>query len=1170
MKSIQERLTQADALANEGDLEAAWQIYTDLEKIKPDSRVVLMKMAKLAQTRQDFANSIRILDRLLTTLPDDGARRVWLMQKAEALVGLKRQDEALEVYETARKAFPDFANLWIKQARLLIRLKEFAQATVILREARKTFTGESEVRWLSLLVTALQGDGRDLIASILIETMVEMFPNEADTVALYADDLQRSGHYEEALKVWDKCLQEHAEHEKPTWLFGRAKCLTALWRLDEAKQILIALYESDPELLKVKRTLMHFFEDQEDWSSALKYCDAGDLDQNQLMTKGRYLVRLRRYQEAEQISDELKSRFLDVADWLLLRNNIDASRNKTLESEKWIEQGLRDYPDDQRLKSIYNTMLLQYNRTDEVEEISADQEEINYTHRWLHLAATEGGGAALAVMTEDWSGSGTYRISGRKRSHLLRFITNWFLTGTKSYMGDKRETDAIPFAMRLLATGLNTNPHSIENFTHFVQCLIALGHHDYACRLIERLPYEMHGHHEVGKVMAWERVAKGDLPRAREIWTQILERKTYASIHGEVNSLYVDQQSLLKEPNPGVSAFVPVRNEMHNLPHFLAHHRRIGVSSFVMIDNGSVDGTLEYLREQPDVLLYRSEDNFLTASNGMLWINVLIHRHAPDGWRLFLDADEEFIYPGYETKPIEAFCKQLDAEGAEGVFAFMFDVYPERFNPDWDYDQVRTSCRFFDNAYHRSHLLTPPYKDIRGGIRERLFGDLEWLPKTPLTKGVSDYLTNHHTLPIAMASASGLLLHYKLADLWRKGRIEPEDDDQYADRGRAGIGRYRRYFSYFDELSEESMLKEGVSCEIQNSAQLTALGLMSDFGTTIPFGAKPLADTPAPDEIRVFPIERRLRLRDTNLSGPFSFVYAEEAKGGMDWDHQGHICYSADTARSSLLYTLHDEPEQIFKHSFMYMAQFDTAHSVMEVPVTELSKMDAANPAQPLFVFSLGRCGSTALSQALSDAGFPSASEPDLLTQMALQRGQLVHAFGEDGLQQMLHALTRNLAFHLGKRYAIKLRSQCNLIVDDILGVFPDTRPIFIFRDWRTWAVSMHRAFGTGGANLARNMRRGILAYHRLMERGSRPILLWYEDLRSGVGDSLVELGISGLQDLATGDNDAQAGTSLSQDTLTNNADYAEIFRDFEETWSWIRPECLSEHKELTARLGLI
>jgi hypothetical protein len=51
-----------------------------------------------------------------------------------------------------------------------------------------------------------------------------------------------------------------------------------------------------------------------------------------------------------------------------------------------------------------------------------------------------------------------------------------------------------------------------------------------------------------------------------------------------------------------------VRNEALRLPATLRHHCAIGVQRFFVLDNGSTDGTLDLLANEPDVDVFATAD----------------------------------------------------------------------------------------------------------------------------------------------------------------------------------------------------------------------------------------------------------------------------------------------------------------------------------------------------------------------------------------------------------------------------------------------------------------------------------------------------------------------------------------------------------------------------------
>lgn len=95
--------------------------------------------------------------------------------------------------------------------------------------------------------------------------------------------------------------------------------------------------------------------------------------------------------------------------------------------------------------------------------------------------------------------------------------------------------------------------------------------------------------------------------------------------------------------------------------------------------------------------------------------------------------------------------------------------------------------------------------------------------------------------------------------------------------------------------------------------------------------------------------------------------------------------YCIDLAARRALYTVtaREDLDALFGAPFLYAAQLRLARAALGVPFARLADMNPADGLHPVLVFSPGRAGSTLLARMLSGIGRLSASEPDLLTQLA-------------------------------------------------------------------------------------------------------------------------------------------------------------------------------------------
>jgi glycosyltransferase involved in cell wall biosynthesis len=278
-----------------------------------------------------------------------------------------------------------------------------------------------------------------------------------------------------------------------------------------------------------------------------------------------------------------------------------------------------------------------------------------------------------------------------------------------------------------------------------------------------------------------------------------------------------------------------IRNEALRLPDFLAHHRRLGVGIFLLIDNGSEDDSVAYLLSQPDVCLFHTDDSYSQSNCGVDWLNELLAEYGVGRWVLILDADELFVYPDFEHQRLGGLIAWLDARNADAVVAPMLDMYPEgpvlalNYKPG---QSLIAACPLFDGVgYLHGKNDKGPSVINRGGPRHRLFWDQKnhefqspFLKKIPFVRWQSHFAltASTHILQEARpASLTGLLLHFKF--LQNFAHIVQKE----AERAEHFMGA-RQYRAYAEVITSEPELRldwQG-SVRYRDSRQLVDLGFM--------------------------------------------------------------------------------------------------------------------------------------------------------------------------------------------------------------------------------------------------------------------------------------------------------------------------------------------------------
>lgn len=192
------------------------------------------------------------------------------------------------------------------------------------------------------------------------------------------------------------------------------------------------------------------------------------------------------------------------------------------------------------------------------------------------------------------------------------------------------------------------------------------------------------------------------------------------------------------------------------------------------------------------------------------------------------------------------------------------------------------------------------------------------------------------------------------------------------------------------------------------------------------------------------------------------------------------------------------------RRPFFYLDQFHDASAVRDVPVEIAANCSSAKleNGKHIFIFGIGRAGSTLVSKLLSVGGIASVSEPDVL--LDLGRGATLDELGIDfdtWKKLYIYCLTSIEArFGHPSCLAVKFRAQSSnrFHTGALHRLFPSARFLFLFRDPVQWSASFITKFGFQAATLKWLLTENLLSASKLKEQGA-DIQLWrYEDIKAG------------------------------------------------------------------------
>jgi glycosyltransferase involved in cell wall biosynthesis len=256
-------------------------------------------------------------------------------------------------------------------------------------------------------------------------------------------------------------------------------------------------------------------------------------------------------------------------------------------------------------------------------------------------------------------------------------------------------------------------------------------------------------------------------------------------------------------------AITVVRNGRFYVASFLDHHRRLGIDHFVVLDNGSTDGTVAFLSAQPDVTVLRTSVPYKRYEN--LMKRYLVRRFSTGRWNVFVDIDELFDYPGSDRLDLRGLLEYLDQHRFTAVVAQMLDLFPREplvEAPTDPPDDLGERYPYFDvsdiskRPYHYDEDPTSSLLFYRGGIRRTVFGSENALTKAAVVfvdDRIDTFVDWHHARRATFADITCVLRHYPFAPTFAEKAEEAARTSRY---GRGASHEYRAYWAVVSDAPD--------------------------------------------------------------------------------------------------------------------------------------------------------------------------------------------------------------------------------------------------------------------------------------------------------------------------------------------------------------------------------
>jgi len=204
-----------------------------------------------------------------------------------------------------------------------------------------------------------------------------------------------------------------------------------------------------------------------------------------------------------------------------------------------------------------------------------------------------------------------------------------------------------------------------------------------------------------------------------------------------------------------------VNNDLINIPSFLKYYRDLGIQQFAFVDYSNDNRTIEFLKEQIDVSIWKSSKEWNNKSHKTKIINYLLLKHFKKKARpLILNSTEYIIYPYMETRNINDLFGILNDFEQVSAYSVRLDFY-SRYAVDKE--QIKESISPFELF---------PYIDRYNYVQDMLHWDVCKIQGGPLLRTTFNLTPDDapwlNSVQLFLNDKKTLFTNYKYAtDSWK-------------------------------------------------------------------------------------------------------------------------------------------------------------------------------------------------------------------------------------------------------------------------------------------------------------------------------------------------------------------------------------------------------------------